>query len=454
MKKVDITGGPIIRSVITYSLPIMLGALIQVAFNAADLMVVGNLGDEASVAAVGAVTPIVGLLVTSFVGLSAGVNAVLARCVGEGDEERAKRIVSTALIFSVAFGILLMGGCVLFSKPLLIAVGCEKEYFSQSVAYMNIYCLGIPAIMLYNFASAVIRISGDTQRPFNYLVIAGVVNVLLNIVLCFVLEQKAAAVAAATTASQAIGALLCMIQLLRSQGYCSFSFKRMSFSVKELIAILKIGTPCAFNSMLFSLSNVQMNAAINSYGLSATAGNAAAANLETLVSSFTTGFNTATVSFVGQNVGAGNKKRVGQAILWCFVISVSLAFITSELIFLLRDYALALYLPDAADAVAVATLRMKRVLLIMPVAAAMNIFVSSLQAFGYSFIPMMNSIITVLVFRLIWLEFIYPPLEAIEHTIDNVYLCYTVSWILSLLAHATMFTVIYLRYRKGKVKKI
>ena len=446
--------GPIVRSIIAYAIPVMLGSLIQVAFNAADLMVVGNLGDATALAAVGAVSPIVGLLVNSFVGLSAGVNAVLSRCLGYGDENRAKRIINTSVIFSFVFGFVLMAAVFLFSRPLLKLSGCEQEYFEQSVTYMNLYALGIPAIMVYNFAGAIIRTSGDTQRPFIYLVIAGVMNVALNFALCLVWENKAGAVALATTVSQLVGAVLCFIHLCRSKGICTFAIKNISFSFRELGTILKIGLPCSFNSMLFSLSNVQMNAAINSYGVNATAGNAAACNLETLSSSFCSGFITATVCFVGQNVGAGNPARVKKSIWACFAISTILAAISSLSIYLLRDYVLTLYIPDEPGAIAFAVSRMHHVLLLMPISAAMNVFVSALQAFGYSVIPTINSIMTVLVFRVIWLEWVYPRLEAIKSTIDNVYLCYSVSWVLTLIAHSVMFTIIYTRYRRGKLKQI
>ena len=197
-----------------------------------------------------------------------------------------------------------------------------------------------------------------------------------------------------------------------------------------------------------------MHSAINSYGPSATAGNAAATNLETLVASFSTGFNTATVPFVGQNVGAGNRKRVRQSIVWSMVLSVSIAFVASMTFFLLGEHALSLFLPDGSPGVVYGFARMKYVCRFYAVAAVSNIIVSSLQAFGYSFVPMLNSIITVLCFRIFWLEVIYPRLDALNHTIENVYVCFTISWLLSLLAHTVMFFIIYTRYKRGKVKQI
>lgn len=456
-KNVDIIGGPIAKSMVIYAIPIILGALIQVAFNAADLMVVGKMGGLNSSAAVGAVAPIVNLCVSSFIGLSVGINAVLARSLGQRDKERTSKVVNTSIIFAAGLGLFLVLAFFLFSGPLLKVVNCDEDYIAGAELYLKIYAIGVPAILVYNFASSIIRSMGDTTSPFIYLVISGASNVVLNLLLCMFMDNKVAAVAIATTVSQLIGAILTFVHLVRLDSEVAFNIKKLSFSFSELWAILKVGMPSAFNSALFSLSNLQMHSAINSYGPAATAGNGAATNLETLCSAFATGFNVATVSFVGQNVAANNPTRVKKSIFSALVISTSVAFVVSMLLYIFAEYALWLYLPDSADGAAGITYgfsRMKYVCRFYTVAALSNIIVSSLQAFGYSFIPMINSIITVLCFRIFWLEVIYPRLDAIEHTIDNVYVCFTISWILSLLAHMVMFTIIYSKYRKGKVRKI
>lgn len=453
--KIDITGGPLTRSIISFAVPIILGALVQVAFTAADLMIVGNMGSENDVGSVGAVTSIVSLLVSSFIGLAAGVNAVLARCIGQKDMARSQRVISTAVIFSFTFGIILTVSFLVFSEPLLEVTKCPEECIEGAVLYMKIYAVGIPAIMVYNFASAIIRTSGETQKPFLYLVISGVTNVVLNVVLCLVLPAKVAAVAAATTASQIISAVLSMNYLMKQSGACSFSLNRLSFSFSELWAIFRVGLPCAFNSALFSLSNVQMHAAINSYGAAATAGNAAATNVEQFVGAFSTGFNSAAVPFVGQNVGAGDRGRVKKTIGFCIIASALIALVISNAIYIFGEPVLALFGSDSPGAIEAGMSRMKHILLFYIIAAVMNIFSSALQAFGYSFATMINSIFTVFVFRIIWLEFIYPPLEAIEHTIDNVYLCYTFSWSLTFIAHLAVFLYVFLRYMKtGRVKSL
>lgn len=453
-KNIDITGGPIVKSVTAYALPVILGTLVQVLFNSADLMVVGNMADEVAVASVGATGSVVNLLVNTFVGLSVGVNAVLARCLGNNDEARAKRVVGTSLISALALGLMVMALCFCVSGYFLEITDCPDDCFGGAELYLDIYAIGIPAIMVYNFGAAIIRTSGDTVRPFIYLVIAGILNVAFNFLFCIILEQKVAAVAIATVLSQLIACVLVLIHIFRLKGSCGISVKRLSFSFRELGGILKIGAPCAFNSALFSLSNIQIQATLNSYGTEAIAGSSAAGTIQQFISSINTGFNASTVPFVGQNIGAGNKKRVGQSVRACFLLSTSLTFAFSVIFYLLGEPILALYLPKSPESVEYGMLIMRYSVLCYLVPVAYNVFVSAMQAFGYSFIPMINSIITVLGFRIIWLTYIYPKLDAANHVIDNLYVCYPISWTLSLLAHMTMFFIIYVRYKKGKVKQI
>jgi putative MATE family efflux protein len=453
-RNVDITGGPIVRSIIVYAIPIIIGTLVQVLFNAADVMIVGNMSTPESnaVASVGATTPIINLLVNSFVGLSVGVGSVLARCLGQRNDARVRRVVNTAMIFALAIGIVIMTVFMLTSKEMLRIMKCPDGCFDGAVSYFNIYAIGIPAIMLYNFGAAIVRTQGDTERPFIYLTVAGVVNVILNVLLCLILENKVAAVAIATTVSQTLSCILILIHLFRLNGVCGLNIKKLSFSIRELWEMLKIGAPCALNSALFSISNLQIQTELNSFGENAIAGNTAAGNLEHVSNSISMGFVNATVPFVGQNAGAGNKERVKKSIVSCVSIAGSLALLSSAVIYLLGKPLISLFAPNNPEALAVGTSRMKYVLLSFFICITYNVLVSAMQAFGYSFIPMLNSIITVLGFRLVWMWFVYPVLDAANRTIDNLYLCYPISWTLSLLAHLTTFLIIYTRYRKGKIK--
>lgn len=454
IKNVDITGGPIFKSIILYALPVMIGSLIQMLFNAADLLVLGNMADEIAFASVGATAAIIGLLVNSFVGLSAGVSVVLARCIGQKNDKRAGTVVSTSVITSVFLGIMITL-LLLFSSGFFLRITeCPEECVEGASVYLKVYAVGILPMMIYNFGAAIIRTTGDTSRPLYYLIIAGICNVVLNLVLCFLLEQKVAAVAAATAFSQFLGAILVVIRLCRIEGSCRLSLKGLRYSFTELGNILKIGVPCGFNSALFALSNLQIQAAVNSFGPAATAGGSACGTVESLVGSLSSSFSAAAVPFVGQNVGAGNRKRVRNSIIVCAIIAPAIGFVFGNLIYIFGEDVLSLFLPDSAEAVAFGMVRMKYVLCAYGICMLYNVLVSVMQAFGYSFVPMLNSILTVLGFRLIWMEFIYPPLNAANRVIDNLYVCYTISWTLCLIAHSVAFAIIYSRYRKGVVRRV
>lgn len=449
-KNVDVTGGPLFKSIILYSLPIMVGSLIQVLFNAADIVVLGNMADKLAVASVGVTAPIVGLVVNSFIGLSGGTNIILARYIGENNESRIRKTVDTSIISSVAVGILLAVIGIIFADDFLILIDCPAECFEGAKIYLELYFLAIPAIMVYNFGAAIIRVNGDSQTPLYYLIACGILNIVLNVMLCFVLEQKVIAVAVATLASQVLGAILVLIHLARLDNSCKLNFKRPEIDIKILGKIFRYGIPCAFTTALYCISNLQIQSAINAYGPDAIAGNTAAANVESLVASFTGAFGVAALAFVGQNVGANERERVKKSIRICLIIGFTLGLVLGVGLYLLGRPVLSLFVPGENAAIEYGLVRMRYILLIYFIAAINQVLTNAVQAFGYSFIPFCTSIITVLLFRVFWMSFIYP----LSVTIHNLYFCYTCSWTLALIAHICTFLYVYGRYRKGKIVSI
>ncbi len=454
-KSVNITGGPILKSLIIYAIPIILGSLVQITFNAADLAVVGNMGSTTDSAAVSGVSSIVHLLVTSSVGLATGVNVVLARAIGQRDDKRTSTVVSTALIFAFFLSLAITAALIGFAEPLLRAIDCPEDCFEGSLLYLRIYSIGIPAILLYNFGAAIIRTSGDSQRTFIYIVAAGILNVALNFILCLVLPSKVAAVAIATVASQFLSAFLALFHLMRMRGALKFNLKKLSFSFHELGIILKIGIPSAFSTALYSLSNLQLQTAINSYGSAAVAGSGAVVNYEGFVSGFYGGFQAAIVPFVGQNIGAGDPARVRKSIFSATTLSFSTSLILGVGMYLFGHPLLEIFLPDNPAAIEYGMARMKVILPFEFVAALFGCFSSIMQAFGYSFVPMINTVITVFGFRTVWMQFIYPVLvENYGKRIEFVFVCFTVSWVLTLIVHAVTFLFVYAKYKKGKVLRV
>ena len=457
---VDIINSPIRKSVIRYSLPIIFASLIQVLFNAVDLAVLGwfdKTPDSSGIGAVGATGAIIALLVNSAIGLSSGTNILLARSIGSGDVPRSKRIVNTSLLLALAGGVLIGAIGIISGEWFLTATKCPDNCYTGALTYLDLYFAASPAVFVYSFGSAIIRVSGDSQRPLYYMIWSGLLNVIMNVVLCLLLDNKVAAVGVATLASQLLGAVLVIIHLLRIGGACHLELKEIRFSFPEFKKIMVTGLPGAFNSALYSISNLQIQSAINSFGSSAVAGNSASAQIEGLAASCTNAFGTSALTFVGQNVGAGKRERVKQSVSFSTLVSVGITLCISAVALIFRVPLLRIFLPSDALAVSFAEVRMFSILSLFWMAAINSVLSCAIQAFGYPTLPMINSIVTVLLFRVLWMGAIYPNLPVTDNPVSNIfnlYACYMVSWTLSLIACATIFSVIYSRYKNGKMKTL
>ena len=329
--KIDFTKGNLLPLIISYCIPLVLSGLVQTMFNAADMAVLGAFDkspDSSAVGAIGAPGAIVALLVNSMIGLAGGTNVLLARTVGAKDDERSQKIVGSSLILSTAIGLMMIAVGLLTAPWFLDVTGCPENSYNGALTYLYIYIAAAPAILIYNFGSAIIRVSGDSRSPFIYILISGVANVILNFVLCFILDEKVAAVAIATLVSNVIGAALTVIHLLRlKDGPCRVDIRNLRFSMREVVNIVLLGLPNAFTSALYSVSNLQIQSAINSFGSSASAGNNASAQVETFVSTVVTAVSTTVMVSVGQNIGAGEKERVKQSIIKCVIINFIVSFV-------------------------------------------------------------------------------------------------------------------------------
>ena len=429
-------------------------------FNAADLAVLGWFDatpDSSAIGAVGATGSIIALLVNSSIGLSGGTNILLARSIGAADIPRARRIVNTSLTLALVGGIIMGVIGIVSAEWFLGATACPENCFMGALTYLYLYFSATPAVLIYSFGAAIIRVSGDSQRPLYYMVFAGVLNVVMNFILCLILENKVAAVGIATLSSQLLGAILVVIHLLRIDGPCKLKIKELSFSFSEFKKIMATGLPGAFNSALYSISNLQIQSAINAYGSSAVAGNSASVQIEGLASSCTNAFGTTALTFVGQNIGASKKDRVKSSIRLSIIMSASITVSISIIALLLRVPLLRLFLPTDELAVRFAEVRMFSLFTLFWMAAINGILSASIQAFGYPTFPMLNSIVTVLIFRVIWMNFIYTNLPTTADPVSNIfnlYSCYMVSWTLSLIACTAMFFFIYHRYKRGQVRSL
>ena len=460
-RNIDFTQGKLFKLIIAYSIPLILSGLIQTMFNAADMAVLGAFDkspDSSAVGAIGATGAIIALLVNSMIGLSGGTNVMLARAVGAKDDDRAQKIVGSSLVLAVVIGVVMTVVGMLSARWFLVVTDCPQNSFDGALTYLYIYIAATPAILIYNFGAAIIRVSGDSRSPFIYILISGAANIVLNLLLCLVLEEKVAAVAIATLVSNVIGAVLTVIHLIRlKEGPCRVDFKNLRFSMHEVWNVLVLGLPNAFTTALYSISNMQIQGAINSFGSSASAGNNASAQVETFVSTIVTAISTTAMVAVGQNIGAGEKERVKHTIIRCVIINFTLSLTLGYAALALGRPLLRVFVPNDALAVEIGKVRLLSLLTIYFVMAVDNTISSIIRAFGYTMLPMYNSIVTVILFRTVWMNFIYPNMTFVGDPVKdimNVYECYIISWLMSFAVQIVLFTIVYIRYMKGKGKEI
>ena len=449
-RRTDILNGRLLPSIVKFAIPLMIGSIVQILFNAVDIVVLGNMADTNAVASVGVTGAVTSLLINAFIGFSTGTNIILARFLGAKDEHNVRKTVDTSILSAAVIGTLI-GVLGLFVSPLLLKmIDCPTECWEGAVLYLRIYLCATPAILVYNFGAAIIRVSGDTKRPLYYIIASGLLNVILNFILCLVLEQKVAAVAIATLSSQVLSATLVLIHLCRMSGICRMNLKRMVFDMQTLKRIVRFGFPSAITQSLYCIPNLQIQSAINSFGPAAITGNTSAASIEGMISCVHNGFSATAMTFVGQNLGAGNEKRVKQSILYCFLINLIAATVIGLTATTLGNQLLSIYIPDDPAAVAYGMVRMRHISLFLGVGAMNSLLASCMNAFGYPISQTVCSVASILGLRMVWMIFLFPLFPSIE----MLYFCYTVSWFLQLILLASAFVIVYRKFKRGTLHKI
>ena len=436
--EIDMTHGPILKKLLLFTVPLILSSILQLLFNAADVVVVGRFAQQGDLclAAVGSTGSLTSLIVNMFVGLSVGTNVVAARAWGSGDHKAMEDSVHTSMLVSVVSGVILAVVGVIGARVFLEWMNTPGEVIDLSSLYLRIYFAGMPANMIYNFGSAILRSVGDTRRPLIYLIIAGVLNVILNLFFVIVLHMDVEGVALATIISQAVSATLVVICLMRSEGGLRLTLKKLRIAGNTLKEIARIGLPAGFQGVLFSISNVMIQSSINAFGATMMAGSSAAGNLEGFVYVGMNAFHQAAVSFSSQNLGAGEYKRIWRIAVVCQVcvtvvgllMGVGVWFFGSEL---LRIYT------TSQEVVNAGLVRLSYVCLPYALCGMMDVMTGSLRGIGYSVTPMLVSILGICVFRVAWIATVC-KLPACSD-IDFVYLSYPISWIITLIAHTICF---------------
>ena len=430
--EIDMCNGTIMDKLISFSLPLMLSGILQLMFNAVDIIVVGRFSGSQALAAVGSTSALINVFTNLFIGISLGANVLTARFYAAGREKEVSETVHTAITLALVSGIVMALVGLVFSKGALALMGTPDDVIGLSALYMRIYFLGMPFFMLYNYGAAILRAVGDTKRPLLFLMIAGVINACLNMVLVIVFKLGVAGVAIATVISQMISCVLVLRCLCRSESSYRLRFSELGMKGYYLKQIFSVGVPAGIQSTVINFSNVLLQSSVNSFGSTAMAGYTAANNLLGFLYVSVNSITQACMSFTSQNYGAGDYRRIKKIAM----ISVVTGVVTTELLSVLAVYLgpqlLGIYSPSA-EVVAAGMVRLRWIALFYGLDAIMDVIVGSLRGVGYNILPMLVTLMGACASRLIWLSTVF-RLPA-YHRIEMVYIVYPLSWALTATTH-------------------
>ena len=435
--KVNMLEGSLPKNLIYFSIPVILTGILQLLFNACDMIVVGRFSGSESLASVGATAALTNLLVNAFMGLSVGVNVLAAQFFGARDYDNIQSTVHTAITLGAVCGSILAFVGIVLCKPCLQAMGTPADVIDLSVLYMRIYFLGMPFSLVYNFGAAILRAQGNTRQPLIFLVIAGVVNVVLNLILVIGFHMSVAGVAIATAMSQAVSAIL-IIHYLRDPGSVyHLDYKKLRIHGNLFKRILRIGVPASMNSMLFSFANIQIQSSINLFGSAAMAGSSAAGNIEGFIYIAMNAMHQAAINFTGQNVGARRPDRVPKVVRWCLLYVTIIGLGIGGLCFFFGRNLISLYTQDL-QAIEQGLIRNSIITLTYFMCGYMEVLTGAIRGMGYSFSPMVISLLGACGLRIVWIYTIFQ----VYQTLQVLYISWPVSWALTTLALMVCYGVV------------
>lgn len=443
-KEMDMTHGPLLGKLLLFALPLMASNVLQLLFNAADVVVIGRFSGPTSLAAVGSTTSIINLLVNLLIGLSVGINVIAAYCYGAASQrERVKRTMHTAILVALIGGIL-FGAVGILSAPLMLRMtAVPANIFPLAVTYLRIYFIGMPFAMIYNYGAALLRARGDTRRPLLYLTISGVINVGLNLIFVIVWKLDVAGVALATIISQLLSAILILHFFRASQDELHLVWREMRIDTGLLRSIAKIGIPAGIQSALFNISNVVMQGSINVYGDTIIAGSAASSSIEGFVYAAMNSFHHTAQTFVGQNVAVQKPERVRRVVKLCLICVTVLGVSASALAVIFAKPLVSLYNTDP-NVVAAAVQRLRFIVAPYFVFGITDVLMGSIRGHGISLPPVIINLICTCAFRIVWLSLLPVPMVGVRY----VYATWPLSWLLLLTVLLGYW--LYLR-RKGYI---
>ena len=438
--EIDMCNGSILKKMLLFAIPLMCSSMLQLLFNAADIVVVGRFAGDNALAAVGSTTSLINLLTNLFVGLSIGANVLVAQYYGAKKEKDLQETVHTSMLISIYSGVFLTIIGIVAVRQILTWMSAPPGVLDLAVIYLRVYFLGMTSTMIYNFGSAILRAVGDTKRPLYYLLFAGVINVVLNLIFIVFFHMGVAGVAAATAISQTISAFLVVKCLIKEQGGIHLELKELRIAKDKLLIIMQIGLPAGFQGTVFSLSNVVLQSAINSFGAVAVAGNSAAANIEGFIYMGMNAFYQATISFTSQNYGAKQYKRIYKILLVGELYAIIVGVVFGNLAVIFGEGLLGIY-TKSPEAIAAGMLRLSMICAPYALCGMMDVLVGALRGIGYSIMPMIVSLIGACGLRLLWIATVFQIPE--YHTQGTIYMSYPITWTVTITVHVICFVFAY-----------
>ena len=441
--EIDATKGPLFKQILIFAVPLACANVMQLLFNAIDLMIVGMFAGDNATAAVGDTTYLTGCMVNLFVGVSVGVNVVIARYYAVKDGTSAQKGVHTAIAMGFLAGIALTVLGIVICRPVLILMNTptENHVLDMAVTYMQIYFAGMPVIMLYNFGSAILRAIGDTRRPLYFLIVAGFLNLILNLIFVCGLHLSVAGVALGTVLSQlfsCVGVLRC---LTLQKGICKLYLRRVRIYKEQMIEILKIGIPTGIQSMMFSFCNMFMQSAVNTFGMYAIAGSVAVSNMEGMLYQALLSFQVTMITFASQNIAVHNIKRIRKALLISTVLSFGIGTFIGNVIYINGEMLIGLY-TTSEIAISYGMIRMFSIMRFYGFAGLSETLAGCVRGMGYANLQLIASFICIFGFRIFWALIVFPIVESLQ----ILYLLMPLSWILYIGANLLLFVILNKKY--------
>ena len=442
--EIDMTKGSIFKSILRFSIPYMLTSMLQIFYNAADLIVVSRWTGSEAMASVGATSALTNLLLHLFLGMSVGTSVIMSRRFGAQDEKGMEKVVHTTVLLAIILGFISLIVGQIFCKPLLVMMDTpEGSVLNGAVLYMRIIFLGTPATLCYNFCSAILRSVGDTKRPLYILSLSGIINVGLNLLFVIKFNMGVAGVGLATIISKYISAIAVITILIRTDRGYKIILRKLKIHKNEFVSILKIGLPAGLQNTVLSFSNTIIQSALNSFGPAAMAGSSAAANVENFAFSVKDSFRQATVTAISQNYGAKDERRMNRCFYTCLLCMIAGGFCLSVLMTVFSKGLISIYINDSETAMKYGMVRMLVTGAPYFLSGIMDIYTGYLRGLGHSNEAMINSFIGICGFRIIWVFLIFP----LNRTFTMLYLCWPLSWIL--VAVMNMVTLHFVKKKIG-----